>query len=52
MKKINLHSHTTYCDGNNTAEEMVLAAIQSGFDVFGFSGHSYLDFDDSWCMSK
>ena len=52
MKKINLHSHTTYCDGQNTAEEMVLAAIERGFDIFGFSGHSYLTFDDSWCMSK
>lgn len=51
MKKINLHSHTTYCDGINNAEDMVLAAIDKGFDVFGFSGHSYLDFDDSWCMS-
>ncbi len=52
MQKINLHSHTTYCDGSNTAEEMVLAAIENGFDIFGFSGHSYLNFDNSWCMSK
>ena len=52
MKKINLHSHTTYCDGVNGAEEMIQAAISKGFDVFGFSGHSYLDFDDSWCMSE
>ncbi len=52
MKKINLHSHTTYCDGLNSAEEMVLAAIDKGFHIFGFSGHSYLEFDDSWCMSK
>ena len=52
MKKINLHGHTTYCDGANSIEEMILAAIEKGFDVFGFSGHSYLDFDHSWCMSK
>ncbi len=51
MKKINLHSHTTYCDGTNTAEDMVLSAIDRGFDVFGLSGHSYLDFDDTWCMN-
>ncbi len=49
--KINLHSHTTYCDGKNSAEEMVLAAIEKGFDVFGFSGHSYTPFDESYCMS-
>ena len=52
MKKINLHSHTTFCDGVNSAEEMILAAIDKKFDVFGFSGHSFLEFDDSWCMSK
>lgn len=52
MKKINLHAHTTYCDGVNTAEEMVIAAIDKGFDVFGLSGHSFLEFDDSWCMSE
>lgn len=49
--KINLHSHTTFCDGKNSAEEMVLSAIDRGFDVFGFSGHSYTPFDESYCMS-
>lgn len=51
MKKINLHSHTNFCDGKNTTEEMVLAAIDHNFDVFGFSGHSYTNFDESYCMS-
>ena len=49
--KINLHSHTTFCDGKNSAEEMVVSAIDHGFDVFGFSGHSYTPFDESYCMS-
>ena len=44
--KINLHSHTTFCDGKNSAEEMVVSAIDHGFDVFGFSGHSYTPFDE------
>ena len=39
--KGNLHTHTTYCDGNNSPEEMVLDAISAGFNVLGFSGHSY-----------
>ena len=52
MAKINLHSHTTYCDGKNSPEEMVLAAMDRGFDVFGFSGHSYTAFDESYCMSR
>ncbi len=35
----NLHTHTTYCDGKDTPEEMVLAAIEQGFDSIGFSEH-------------
>ena len=41
----NLHSHTTYCDGSLTVEEMVRAAIAKGCDSFGFSGHSYMAWD-------
>lgn len=52
MGKVNLHTHTTYCDGKNTPEELVLAAIDKGFSVLGFSGHSYTAFDESYCMSK
>lgn len=47
----NYHTHTTFCDGNNTVEEMVLAAIGAGCGELGFSGHSYLDFDASWTMT-
>ena len=50
--KVNLHTHTTYCDGKNSPEEMVLDAISAGFDVLGFSGHSYTSFDESYCMSR
>lgn len=50
--KVNLHTHTAFCDGKNTTEEMVLAAIDRGFDVLGFSGHSYTAFDLSYCMSR
>lgn len=38
----NLHTHTTYCDGNDTPEEIVVAALEKGFDSIGFSGHSYM----------
>lgn len=40
MIKSNFHTHTTFCDGKNSAEEMVLAAIEKGFDMLGFSTHS------------
>mgnify|MGYP003322642688 CR=1 FL=1 len=48
MEKINFHTHTTFCDGKNTAEEMVLAAIEKGFSVLGFSGHSMFPFAGKW----
>jgi len=46
----NLHTHTTFCDGKNTPEEVVLSAIEKGFDSIGFSGHGYTDFDLSYCI--
>lgn len=36
----NLHTHSTFCDGKNTFEEMVTSAIEKGFDSIGFSGHA------------
>lgn len=38
-----LHTHSVLCDGKDTLEEMVLTAIEKGFDSIGFSGHSYLE---------
>ena len=38
--KTNFHTHTTFCDGAGTAEQMVVSAIEKGFDVLGFSSHS------------
>ena len=29
----NLHTHTTFCDGKNTPEEMVQAAISLGMEA-------------------
>lgn len=52
IPKVNFHTHTTFCDGNDTAEEMVIEAIRKGFTELGFSGHAYTPFDDSYCMSK
>ena len=46
-----LHVHTTYCDGKNTPEEMVLAAIDKGLVRLGFSGHAYQSFDQEPSMS-
>ncbi len=42
--KTNFHTHTVFCDGKNTAEEMVQAAISKGFTMLGFSSHSMYPF--------
>lgn len=46
----NFHTHTTFCDGKNTPEEIILAAIDKGFTAIGFSGHGYTEFDLRYCM--
>lgn len=38
--KSNYHTHTTFCDGRDTPEAMVLAAIARGFGALGFSSHA------------
>ena len=35
----NFHTHTVFCDGQNTAEEMAAQALSLGFTHLGFSGH-------------
>lgn len=44
----NLHTHCTFCDGKDTMETMVQAAIKAGFESIGFSSHcpTGLEFDD------
>ena len=46
------HTHTTYCDGKNSPEEMVIAAIEIGMEKLGLVCHSYTDFDTSYCIKK
>ena len=48
----NLHQHTNYCDGADTPREIVLHAIENGFDSIGFSGHSYMYYAPDHSMSK
>ncbi len=50
MKITNYHTHTTYCDGKNTPEEMVLAAIDAGMSEIGFSVHAPLPFRTDWAV--
>ena len=47
-----LHMHTTYCDGLDTAEDMIRSAIDKGLETVGLSGHSFTPHDPSYCMSR
>ena len=38
----NLHTHTTFCDGQSTPGELVRAALAAGLTALGFSGHSHV----------
>ena len=40
MIKYDLHTHTIYSDGNNTVEEMVLAAEKNGIDAIIVHGRT------------
>ena len=51
MIPADFHTHTTFCDGENTPEEMVAAAIAEGMTKLGFSGHAHTPCDESYCMS-
>lgn len=43
--KANYHTHTKFCDGVHTPEEMAAAAWKQGFSHLGFSAHGYTWFD-------
>lgn len=52
MKRQNLHCHTTFDDGNDSPEEMVLAAIGAGLAGIGVSLHCPIDGEEGWsCLS-
>ncbi len=52
MYSSDLHVHSTFSDGKNTVEEIILSAIDMGLTQIGISDHSYTWFDESYCMKK
>lgn len=52
MIQTNFHTHTTFCDGKDAPEQMVLAAIEKGFSALGFSGHAYFVLDADITMTE
>ncbi len=49
MIRTNLHTHSVFCDGKNTIEEMVQKAIELGFYSLGFSSHCYTGLAEDPC---
>lgn len=43
--KSNFHTHSTFCDGRDTPQELCAQAAKLGFEALGFTGHSYTAFD-------
>ncbi|WP_062428323.1 histidinol-phosphatase [Treponema endosymbiont of Eucomonympha sp.] len=46
--KTNYHTHTDFCDGRDSPEAMVRAALDRRFDIIGFSAHSLYPFAAEW----
>lgn len=46
------HVHSTFSDGKDSPEDIVLEAISRGLEVLGFSDHAYTSFDTSYCIKK
>ena len=52
MKLQNLHTHTNFCDGKNSVEEMIQSAIGLRMTSLGFSSHSCQPFPSRWSMKE
>lgn len=47
----NYHTHTTFCDGQNSVEENVISAIEQGLSAIGISSHAHIPFS-TWSMKE
>lgn len=47
MRFSNYHTHTVFCDGADTPEQLVQQAISLGCPALGFSGHGPAPYDDA-----
>ena len=50
-RQIDLHTHTTFCDGKNTPAEMVAAALERGMEAVGICVHTHTPVDEEYCAS-
>ena len=47
----NCHTHTFYCDGKNSPEQMAESAVEQGFQSLGFSVHSPMNFKNDFAIT-
>lgn len=52
MIKANYHSHSTFCDGKSSMEEMVQSAISHGFTHWGVSSHAPVGFENTFALKE
>jgi histidinol-phosphatase (PHP family) len=52
MINFDYHMHTKLSDGANTHEEMVLSAINKGFNEIGFSDHFCIKYPVKWAVNS
>ncbi len=52
MIRSDFHTHTTFCDGKSSVEEMCLSAVKMNMKTLGFSGHCHMEVDEEYYMSK
>jgi histidinol-phosphatase (PHP family) len=48
MRLASYHTHTTFCDGNDTASSMAQAAFDGGMTDLGFTAHAAFPFASEW----
>lgn len=51
IPRTSFHTHTVFCDGKHSPEEMVKSAIVLGFEALGFSGHAYTPCEPEYSMN-
>jgi histidinol-phosphatase (PHP family) len=48
----NHHTHSLYSDGSSKPEDYIVAAIEKGFNLLGFTEHSSLPFENTFSFKK
>lgn len=51
MIRCDYHVHTRFCDGQNSPEEIVRAALSLHMTRLGFSAHSHIPFEADGCLT-